>query len=248
MKKLLSGLVIILGLSGILLADKITVFAASSTKLAMEEIIKEFESQNPKDEIVITYTATGKAYAQFTNGFKYDIFLAADTKYPQQIVDDGNAISETILYAMGAVALFSHDLEILKDGMDAIKSEKVKFVSIANPRLAPYGVAAMEILKNYELEEIASKKLVLGDTIAQSVQFVDSGAAEIGLVAFSLIKTTKKESEYIIIDQDKFSPMKQSFVLTKHAKDKPLASKFGEFLLSEFAQDRFEKYGFGKAN
>ena len=118
---------------------------------------------------------------------------------------------------------------------------------IANPKLAPYGEAALEILKNCGLEDESKEKLVLGDNIAQSVQFVDSGAAEIGLVAFSLIKTTKEESQYMLIDQSSYSPMKQAFVLTKYAKGKPLAYKFGDFLLSESAQNIFEKYGFTKA-
>lgn len=246
MKKLLSGLIFVFGLESAMLAEAIKVFAASSTKLAMQEISEEFKKQNPEDEIVVIYSATGKAYAQFTNGFEYDIFIAADSKYPQKIVSDGNAITEPLVYAMGAVALFSHDEEIVKKGLEAIKEKKVKHLSIANPRLAPYGAAAMEILKNYGLEDAAKEKLVLGDNIAQSVQFVDSGAADIGLVAFSLIKTTKKESQYKLIDQNKYSPMRQAFVLTKYAKKKPLAKKFGDFLLSQSAQNSFKKYGFAK--
>lgn len=247
MKKIIVATLLVLGLNGSLFADKITVFAASSTKLAMQEIVGEFQKLNPNDEIVVIYSATGKAYAQFTNGFDYDIFLAADTTYPAKIVSDGNALSKPLVYAMGSVALFSHDGAFIKDGIEVIKDKKIKHLSIANPRLAPYGVAALEILENYGLEEVAKDKLVLGDNIAQSVQFVDSGAAEVGLVAFSLIKTTKKESEYILIDPAKYTPMEQAFVLTKYAKDKPLAKKFGDFLLLDFAQNIFEKYGFGKA-
>lgn len=244
MKKFTAALLLLLGLNGAVSADAIKVFAASSTKLAMQEIADLFKNENPQDEITVIYSGTGKAYAQFTNGFEYDIFIAADSKYPQKIVDDGNAITKPLIYAMGAVALFSHDEEIIKKGLEAIKSDEVKHFSIANPRLAPYGEAALEILKNYGLEDEAKEKLVLGDNIAQSVQFVDSGAAEIGLVAFSLIKTTKKESEYMLIDQSRYSPMKQAFVLTKYAKEKPLAYKFGDFLLSKSAQNIFEKYGF----
>lgn len=247
MKKFITGLILIFGASTLMFADSIQVFAASSTKLAMQEITDEFKDKNPQDDIVVIYSATGKAYAQFTNGFEYDIFIAADSKYPEKIASDGDAITEPLVYAMGAVALFSHDEDLIKTGIDALKSEKVKFLSIANPRLAPYGEAALEILKNYGLEDAAKEKLVLGDNIAQSVQFVDSGAAEIGLVAFSLIKTTKKESEYLLIEQSKYSPMRQAFVLTKYAKEKPLAQKFGDFLLSDSAQNIFEKYGFTKA-
>ncbi len=242
LKRIVLG-VIVLSMS--LFAQQIKVFSASSTKLAMQEIVEKFQSTNPKDEIVVTYNATGKAYAQLSNGFEYDIFIAADSQYPAQIAKDGNAITQPKLYAMGTVALYSTDATLIKLGIDALKSDKIKHISIANPRLAPYGVAALEILKNYGLEELTSKKLVLGDNIAQSVQFVDSGAADIGLVAFSLIKTTTKESQYKVLDQSKYSPMEQSFVITKYAKDKEIAFKFASFLTSKESQEIFQKYGFG---
>ena len=103
----------------------------------------------------------------------------------------------------------------------------------------------MEVLKNYALEDVAKGKLVLGDNIAQSVQFVDAHAAEVGIVAFSLIKKEKKASEYKLIDTTKYTPLKQSFVLTKYAKEKPLAFKFSDFILSQRAKDIFLEYGFG---
>ncbi|MDD3476544.1 MAG: molybdate ABC transporter substrate-binding protein [Sulfurimonas sp.] len=246
MKKIIGTVTIILSLSSSLLADSIKVFAASSTKLAMQKIIEKFNVVNPNDEIVITYSSTGKAYAQFSNGFAYDIFMAADSTYPAKIDEDKNAITKPEVYALGAVALFSTNKELIKKGLEALRDEKVKHISIANPRLAPYGVAAMEILKNYSLEEVAKPKLVLGDNIAQSVQFVDSGAAEIGLVAYSLIKTKRDADEFMLIDKTKYSTMEQSFVLTKYAKDKPLAKKFAEFILSNEAQDIFEEFGFGR--
>lgn len=230
-----------------LFGDSLTVFAASSTKLAMQDIVEEFSKRHPSAKIRATYSATGKAYAQFSNGFKYDIFVAADSNYPTKIYSDKNAITEPHIYAYGAVALIAQNSELIKGGLESIKNENVKHLSIANPRLAPYGVAALEILKNSGLENVAKSKLVLGDNIAQSVQFVDSGAAEMGLVAFSLIKSTKKESEYLLIDKKLYKPMKQAFVLTKYAKDKPIAGEFGDFLLGDFAQKSFQKYGFGRA-
>lgn len=244
MKKLISTTLIICGLSGNLWAETIKVFAASSTKLAMSEVVKNFKAQNPNDDILITFSSTGKAYAQFLHGFDYDIFMAADDKYPAKIVKDGNAISDPEIYALGSVALYSTNPEFIKMGMDALKNDKVKHISIANPKLAPYGVAAMEIIKNYGEDDVASTKLVLGDNIAQSVQFVDSGAAQIGLVAFSLIKSTQDSSHYMAIDSEKYTLLKQAFVLTKYAKGKPLAVKFAKFIISDESKIVFQKYGF----
>lgn len=246
MKKILIMLVAVLGLSSSLLADSIKVFAASSTKLAMQKVVENFKSANPNDEITITFSSTGKAYAQFSNGFEYDIFMAADSTYPAKIDEDKNAITKPQIYALGAVALFSTDKELIKNGLESLKDKKVRHISIANPRLAPYGVAAMEILKNYSLEDVAKPKLVLGDNIAQSVQFVDSGAAEIGLVAYSLIKSSRDPEEFMLIDKTKYPTMEQAFVLTKYAEGKPLAKKFADFILSKESQDIFEEFGFGR--
>jgi len=229
-----------------LFAESLSIFAASSTKPAMQEIVDEFNKHHPKVKIRATYSATGKAYAQFSNGFKYDIFIAADSSYPTKIHTDKNAITEPRVYAYGALALIAKNSELIEGGLESIKSDSVKHLSIANPRLAPYGVAALEILNNIGLEDEAKSKLVLGDNIAQSVQFVDSGAAEMGLVAYSLIKGTKKESEYLLIDPNLYTPMQQAYVLTKYAKDKQVAKEFGDFLLGDFAQKSFQKHGFGK--
>lgn len=245
MKKTICTALILSALSGSLWAETIKVFAASSTKLAMREIVQNFQAHNPNDTVLITFSSTGKAYAQFSNGFDYDLFIAADSKYPAKIAEDGNAIGKPKVYALGSVALYSNDPELVKLGMDALKSDRVKHVSIANPRLAPYGAAATEIIKNYGLESVASSKLVLGDNIAQSVQFVDSGAADIGLVAFSLIKASKQSSHYAAIDASKYTLLEQAFVLTRHAKGKLLAEQFAKFIRSKESQSVFQKYGFG---
>ena len=245
MKKIKAILFLALSLSTILSAQNIKVFAASSTKLAMQEIIKVFESQNPNTKIEATYSATGKAYAQLANGLEYDIFMAADSVYPQKIIQDGNAIGEAKIYALGILAFYSHNEQLAAKGLESIKDKDVKHLSIANSRLAPYGGAALEVLKNYGLEDAAKSKLVLGDNIAQSVQFVDSHAAEVGIVAFSLIKKSKKPTQYQLIDTAKYNPLIQSFVITKYAKEKPLAVQFSDFILSQRAQKIFQEYGFG---
>jgi molybdate transport system substrate-binding protein len=247
MKKIHFALFMLFLFTAEIYAQTVTIFAASSTKLPMQEIVKEFSSLHPNTKLKVNYSATGKAYAQFTNGFAYDIFIAADSTYTAKIYESANAIAKPQVYAYGAVALFSHNAELIKGFPASLQDAKVKHISIANPRLAPYGAAALEILENYGIKETLKNKLVLGDNIAQSVQFVDSGAAEVGFVAFSLIKSSKKESEYLLIDKSKYTPMQHSFVLTKYAKNKAIAQKFGAFLLQEFAQNSFVKHGFSKA-
>lgn len=243
MKKFIKIAAIIIALVSNSAAQNLKVFAASSTKFAMQEIVEEFKLQHPKDSIEVTYSATGKAYAQLLNGLGYDIFMAADSLYPKKIAEDGNALGEAKVYALGRLALFAHDPNLLKEGLESLKNKSVKHISIANPKVAPYGAAAMDILKNYNLLDDIKSKLVLGDNMAQSVQFVESGAAEVGIVAFSLIKN-KEKSHYLPIDPTKYKPLEHSFVLTKYAKEKPLAQEFADFILSQKSQEIFKKYGF----
>ncbi|MFA7070157.1 MAG: molybdate ABC transporter substrate-binding protein [Sulfurimonas sp.] len=228
-----------------LLASRVDIFVASSAKDAMSEVTSEFKKLHPQSDVRLNFGASGKAYAQFSNGFVYDLFFSADNTYTAKIVSDGGAISEPKVYAKGVIALLVNDKKYLKDKVEALKDSTIKHISIANPKVAPYGAAAIQILKSYGIYDEVREKLVLGENIGQSVQFVDSGAAEAGLVALSLIKNKKPKDSYMVIDGSKFSPLDQSFVITKYAKDKPLAKEFGDFVVSDKAKEIFKKYGFG---
>jgi len=219
-------------------ASELIIFSASSTKDAMSEVISEFEKTHSDIKVKATYGASGKAYAQLSSGLEYELFFSADESYAKRIFSDGLALEEPKVYANGVVALYAHDAK--DTSLEALRT--AKHVSIANPKVAPYGVSAMQILDSLGLD--LKSKLVQGDNIAQSVQFVDSGAAEVGLVAFSLIKTTKDSSHYLVIDETLHAPLRQSFVITKYAKDLASAKLFEEFVLSQKAKEIFSKYGF----
>ncbi|MGP1450176.1 MAG: molybdate ABC transporter substrate-binding protein [Wolinella sp.] len=242
MKKL-SILVWILALSAQLYAEKINVFVAASARYAMSEVREEFLKNRSSDEIELSFGASGKAYQQLKAGFPFDMYMAADSKYPAQVKSDGNAAGEPRVYALGAVALYSLDEALLKDGVAVAK--RVKNFSIANPKVAPYGVAAVEILKSSGVYDEVEPKLVLGDNISQAVHFVDSGAAEVGLVALSLLRQGDgAKGKYVVIAQSEHAPLKQSFVITKRAENSVLAKEFAEFIVSKRAHEIFEKYGF----
>lgn len=235
----------VVALSVQLYAEKINVFVAASARHAVTEIRDEFVKNRKGDEIELNFGATGKAYQQLKNGFPYDMFFGADAKYAAQIAQDGNAASEPAVYAMGVVALYSLNEKLLEGGVEGLKRDSIKHVSIANPKVAPYGVAAVEILKNAGVFEAVEKKVVMGDNISQAVHFVDSGAAEIGLVAFSLLRQGDgAKGKYVTIDPSQYSPMAQSFVITKQAKDSALAKAFAEYVVSPKAREIFKKYGF----
>lgn len=225
-------------------AEKIEIFVASSAKNAMLEIADEFKKEYKDSDIKLSFGGSAKAYAQLTNGFVYDMFFSADSLYPQKIIQDGNAANNSKIYAIGVVVLFSNSKDLINNDINILKSPSVKHISIANPKLAPYGEAAIEILQNYGIKDALDKKIVTGDNVAHSIQLVDSGAAEVGLVALSLVKNIKDPTLYRIIDSSKHKPLEQSFVITKYAKDNKTAHLFAEFVVSPKAKEIFQKYGF----
>lgn len=235
-------------LASSLWAEKISVFVASSASKAMQEVKDEFIKKHPKDEVELIFGASGKHYQLLTQGREFDLFFSADAKYAAQIEKDGNAISKPAVYALGVVALYSLDEKFLQGGIEALasKAKDIKHLSIANPKVAPYGVAAEESLKNLKIYDSFKDKIVLGDNISQPVIHVDTAAAEVGIVAYSLVSPVNKpKGKAVLVDSKLFSPLEQSFVITKYAKGKKLANEFSDFVLSKEGKAIIEKYGFG---
>ena len=228
-------------------AEKISVFVASSASKAMSEVRDEFIKTHPKDEIEFVFGASGKHYQLLKEGREFDLFFSADAKYAEQISKDANAISEPKVYALGVVALYALEDKFLENGIEGLaeKSEQIKHLSIANPKVAPYGEAAEEVLHNLKIYDIFKDKIVLGDNISQPVLHVDSAAAEVGIVAYSLVSAVNKpKGKAVIIDDKLFKPLEQSFVITKYAKGKELAKEFADFVVSEEGKKIIKKYGF----
>lgn len=247
MKKIIIALSI-LCFSSTLWAEKISVFVASSASKAINEVKEAFLKKHPKDEVELVFGSSGKHYQLLKEGREFDLFFSADAKYAAQIHKDGNAITQPAVYALGVVALYSLDEKLLQGGAEALsqKAQSIKHLSIANPKVAPYGVAAEEVLKNLKIYDTFKDKLVLGDNISQPVNHIDTGAAEVAFVAYSLVSPVNKpKGKAVLVDTKLFSPLEQSFVITKYAKDKKLAKAFYDFVLSKEGKTIIEKYGFG---
>nr|WP_260511709.1 molybdate ABC transporter substrate-binding protein [Campylobacter jejuni] len=187
-----------------------------------------------------------KIYLKDKNG-EFDLFFSADTKYAKAIYDDKNALIKPKVYVLGVLALYSLDENLLQGGIENLKEKagKITHLSIANPKVAPYGVAAKEVLENLGLNELLKDKIVLGENISVPVLHVDSKNSDIAIVAYSLVSSINHpKGKAIIIDTKYFSPLEQSYVITKYAKDKKLAFEFSEFIGSSKAKEIFKKYGF----
>lgn len=237
----------LLFLCPLLSAEDLRVFVASSAKDAMTEVTNTFMQEHKNDNIELSFGSSGKAYQQFSQGLEYDMFFSADSKYPAQIQKDGQAATNPQVYVLGVVALYALDSKFLEGGVGALKDKEkdIKHLSIANAKVAPYGVAAEEILRNLQIFDVFSERIVRGDNISQAVSFVDSGAAEVGLVAYSLLSDPNKRKNAVVIDSNLHSKMEQSFVITKRAANSALAKEFASFVTSPKAAAIFEKYGFG---
>lgn len=228
-------------------AENLSIFVASSASKAMNEVKNEFLKTHPNDKIELVFGASGKYYELLKQGREFDLFFSADTKYAQAIYDDKNALSEPKVYVLGVVALYSLDENLLQGGVLSLKdkADKITHLSIANPKVAPYGVAAKEVLENLNLEAVFKDKIVLGENISVPVLHVDSKNADLGIVAYSLVSPANHpKGKAVIVDSKYFTPLEQSYVITKYAKDNKLALEFSDFIASSKAKEIFKKYGF----
>ncbi len=230
-------------------AEKLTVAAASNLTYALTALNTAYTKANPADEVVTVTGASGNLFAQITNGAPVDIFLSADTDYPKKLADAGAADAATLMtFAIGRLALWTTkpDLDVTNITA-ALADPRVKHIAIANPRTAPYGRAARQTLVSLGLWQTNSDKFVIGENITQTAQFVETGNAEIGFIALSLLLAPdrKTKGSYHEIDAKLHDPLDQGAVITKHGANNPAAKRYLAFLKSPAAQDVFKRFGYG---
>jgi molybdate transport system substrate-binding protein len=229
-------------------SDKIVVATAANVQYVMKEIQKEFEKETG-EEIQIVVGSSGKLTAQIREGAPFDVFVSADTKYPQEIFKNGGSDEEPKIYATGSLVLWAKDIPETELSTTILSTEKVKKIAIPNPRNAPYGEAAIEVLKAQNLFEKTEKKLVYGESIAQTAQYISTGSVEAGFNALSIVLSPemKNKGHYIIIDSTLHKPIQQAAILLKHSNASPKkesSQKFYNFLYSNKAKQIFKKYGY----
>lgn len=222
------------------LADTVRISAAANFTAAMKEIVKTFEKATGH-KTVVSYGSTGKLYTQITHGAPFDVFLAADQTRPSLLVRKKRA-SQQFTYAIGKLVLWSKR-EGLNIDARYLRNADFKKLSIANPKTAPYGSAAIQILKNLGIYDKLSSKLVIGDNIAQTYQFAATGNAELGFIALAQIALANKGSRWQV-PPALYTPIRQDAVLLNKAKDNPAALAFIHYLKSDDAKNIIHKYGY----
>jgi molybdate transport system substrate-binding protein len=185
-------------------------------------------------QITVTAGSTGKLYAQIAQAAPFEVFLSADTATPERLITEGLAVPDTqFTYATGALVLWSADRSrITPDGEAALVDDSLRFVAIANPDLAPYGLAAQEALTALDLWDALQPKIVMGQNIGAAFALTDSGAAELGFVALSAMIDPGVGGSWWIVPQDLYAPIHQDAVLLTQGAANPAALAFLDYLKS----------------
>lgn len=227
-------------------ADKITIAAAADLKFAMDEIVAGFRKNQPGREIEVVYGSSGKFHTQIQQGAPYDLFFSADIGFPRELVRQGQAASDVRPYAVGRIVLWSAQLDATKMTLASLIDPRITKIAIANPKHAPYGKRAEEALRGAGLWDKLQTKLVFGENISQTAQYVQTGSAQVGIIALALAinpELAKKGGHYLIPD-NLHNPLEQGFIITRLGADKPLARKFADYMGSKQARGIMTKYGF----
>lgn len=235
-----------LALSSAAIADEVQVAVAANFTAPMKQIATDFE-KDTGHKAIAAFGATGKFYAQIKNGAPFEVLLAADDTTPAKLEAEGAAVAGSrFTYATGRLVLWSAKPGFVDDKGEVLKKGEFKYVSIANPKLAPYGVAAVEALTALKLIDAVQPKFVLAENIAQTYQFAVTGNAEIGFVALSQVMKDGKigEGSAWVVPANLHQPIKQDVVILNNGKGKPAAEALLKYLKSDKAKAVIKSYGY----
>ncbi len=230
----------------------VNVAAASDLRFALDELTDLYAKEGAKGAVRVTYGSSGTLYTQILNGAPFDLFLSADVDYPRRLAASGKTLPGTeFTYGVGRLVVWvqrSSPLDVERFGLNLVADPRVAHVAIANPAHAPYGRAAEAAMQRLQVYDSARPKLVLGENVSQAMQFVQSGAADVGIVALSLAMAppAKDAGRFVAVPLDLYPRLEQGGVVLA-SKDTESARAFRTFLLGERARGVFERFGFSRA-
>ncbi len=229
-------------------AEPVAIAAASDLVFCLDALHGEFRRLHPDVTLRLSTGSSGNFFAQIKQGAPYDVFLSADLLYPRELIAAGLAEPTSLTpYAIGRLVVWTTrpDLEVT-DLATVVRHSLVRKFAIANPAHAPYGRAAREALESQGSWAAAGPKLVLGENIAQTAQFIQTGNAEAGIIALSLVlaPNLKGVGRWSLLPAEFHAPLEQGAVLTKRGSARPEAARYLEFLRSAEARAVFERFGF----
>lgn len=221
-------------------AEKTYVAVAANFAKPMVKLKQAF-SQTTGHQVLVSIGSTGQLYAQIIHGAPYEVFLAADTKRPQQLIKEQYAHGTVIIYALGQLVLWSKDASLIDEKGHILHTQQFKHLAIANPKTAPYGLAAQQVLEKLDLWEGLQSRIVQGNNIGQAYQFIATNSAQLGFIAYSQY-LTEKQGSYWLIPSTLYTPIQQGAVLLK--RDSPVAEAFCQFLQTSPAREIIKVSGY----
>lgn len=228
-------------------AADVRVAVAANFTAPMQKIAQAFE-QETGHKLLMAFGATGSFYAQIKNGAPYQLLVAADDKTPLKLVQEGLGVEGArFTYAIGKLVLWSKQSGMVDDKGDVLKTQKFQRLAIANPKLAPYGAAAVETLSSMGLLQEVQPKWVQGENIAQTYQFVATENAHLGFVAMSQVTTDGKltQGSAWVVPTHLYAPIRQDTVLLSSAKNDVAAKALLDFLRGDKAKIIIRSFGYG---
>ncbi len=232
-------------------AQVVRIAAAADLRWALDELSTAFQRNHP-GKVSVTYGSSGTFHSQLMNRAPFDLFLSADVGYPNDLAQRGLGVKDSLfVYGTGRLVLWvpkASPLAVEKLGFAALRQPSVKKIALANPLHAPYGRAAEAALKKEGLLDGLKTKLVLGENISQTAQFVQSGAADIGFIALSLATAgpMKDQGRWWLVPAEDHPALEQGGVILTWAQDPALTRAFRDFLIAPEGTAILKKYGFGK--
>ena len=228
-------------------AEEIKIAVASNFAATISGLVEHYETIST-DKVTLILGSTGKHYAQIKHGAPFDIFLAADSIRPKLLEQDGSALPDSrFTYAIGKLILWSPRAGFIDTEGDVLELNNFNFIAMANPKLAPYGLAAQQVLQSKNLWAVLKSKTVRGENIAQAFQYVKSGNAQLGFISYSQTKhpSLAISGSFWEIPSSLYSPIRQQAVLLK---DKEAARAFLEFMKSDKALEIIHSFGYETPN
>jgi molybdate transport system substrate-binding protein len=243
--KFITALVLISLLHLPVFAQNLRVAAAANLQSVISVLQKDFK-QKTGIQIEPIIGSSGKLVAQIKNGAPFDVFLSADMSFPNALDKDGLALQTPVIYAYGNLVICSSKNIGLENWARTLLTNRIKKIAIANPSIAPYGVAAQQVLQRKGVFGDIQKKLVFGESISQVNTYITTGSVEVGFTTQALIKepANKTKLYWRLVDPKLYSPIEQGMVILKNTPNIANAQKFFSYLQSASAKKIFVQYGY----
>jgi len=230
------------------MAGTIRIAVAANVSYAMEDLKQAFAKAHPDTKVQVILGSSGKLTAQIKHGAPYGLFLSANMRYPEALYAEKLATTKPRVYAEGTLALFSVKSVDLSKGLSVLGEPNIKRIAVANPKTAPYGIAAEEALKNAKLYEAVKSKFIFGESVSQTVSYAVT-AADIGLIAGSSLYSEKmlkyqENRHWRAVDPKYYTAIKQGMVILKKGASNKEVKSFYDFMLSEEAQKILHEFGY----